>query len=139
MLVDDVKKAAVILAFAFVGWAACGAVIGIGMSVTTEENTLIVHAILAPIILAVLSYVYHTRFGYTRPLQTAILFTAIIMSLDFVVVALIIYRSLEMFTSVLGTWLPFAEIFAATYLTGLYLSGKKKSIPTASGSVKADQ
>jgi hypothetical protein len=35
------------------------------------------------------------------------------------VVALLINRSLEMFASLLGTWIPFALIFASTYLTGL--------------------
>lgn len=122
----EMKKYPAIIVPALIGWAMCGAIIGIGMSVTTKENTLIVHAIAAPIILAVISFVYFEKFGYTGPLQTAIIFTAIIMSLDFFVVALIIYNSMEMFSSVLGTWLPFAEIFAATYLTGLYVKSRKK-------------
>ena len=36
----DAKKILTILAFAFVGWAACGATMGIGMAVTTIETTL---------------------------------------------------------------------------------------------------
>jgi hypothetical protein len=32
---------------------------------------------------------------------------------------MLILRSFEMFTSLLGTWIPFALIFASTYLTGL--------------------
>ena len=43
------------------------------------------------------------------------------IAVDFFVVALVINRSLEVFASVLGTWLPFALIFTSTYLTGLYL------------------
>jgi len=39
--------------------------------------------------------------------------------MDFFVVTLLINRSLEMFTSLLGTWIPFALIFTSTYLTGL--------------------
>jgi len=41
------------------------------------------------------------------------------MVVDFFVVALLIMGSLEMFGSALGTWIPFALIFASTYLTGL--------------------
>jgi len=40
------------------------------------------------------------------------------MTVDFFVVGLVINRSLEMFTSVLGTWIPFALIFASTWLAG---------------------
>jgi hypothetical protein len=39
--------------------------------------------------------------------------------MDFVVVALIINRNLDMFSSMLGTWLPFGLIFTSAYLTGL--------------------
>ena len=56
------------------------------------------------------------------PLQTALLFVGIVIALDFFVVALLLLRSLEMFTSILGTWIPFALIFASTYMTGLYIT-----------------
>ncbi len=46
------------------------------------------------------------------------------MAIDFFGVALLIYRSLAMFTSLLGTWLPFALIFAATYLTGVWVTSQ---------------
>ena len=39
---------------------------------------------------------------------------------DFLVVALLILHSLDMFASLLGTWIPFTLIFTSTYLTGLY-------------------
>jgi hypothetical protein len=39
-----VKKMIVILLHAFVGWALCGAIMGIGMAVTSIETTLIIHA-----------------------------------------------------------------------------------------------
>ena len=38
---------------------------------------------------------------------------------DFFVVGLLINRSLEMFTSIVGTWLPFTLIFLSTWITGL--------------------
>jgi hypothetical protein len=55
---------------------------------------------------------------YTSPLKTAVSFLLIVMFMDFFLVALIINRSLEMFRSLLGTWIPFGLIFLSTYLTG---------------------
>ena len=46
----DFKKALIILAHAFVGWALCGAIMGIGMSLTSELNAQIIHAVGAPIV-----------------------------------------------------------------------------------------
>ncbi|HEU0296315.1 MAG TPA: hypothetical protein VFR47_26495 [Anaerolineales bacterium] len=109
----------IILAHAFVIWMLCGATIGIGMAVTSVENTLIAHAIAAPIFSAVVSLVYFRKFNFTTPLQTATAFIGFVIAMDFFVVAMLINRSFEMFTSLLGTWIPFALIFASTYLTGL--------------------
>jgi hypothetical protein len=110
-----------ILAHAFIGWALCAATMGIGMATTSLQNTLIIHAIGAPIFFAIVSLVYFKRFNYTTPLQTALIFVAFVITVDFLVVALLINRSLDMFASLLGTWIPFALILASTYLTGLYL------------------
>jgi hypothetical protein len=49
-----------------------------------------------------------------------------VIAVDFFVVALLINRSLEMFASLLGTWIPFALIFTSTYLTGIYVTKKAK-------------
>ena len=114
-----IGHAAVIVVFALVGWALCAAAIAIGFAVTTQTVALIVHAIVAPVVFAGLSRVYFTRFAYTTPLVTAALFLGIVMALDLVVVAAFIVRSFAMFGSVLGTWLPFVLIFAATWATGI--------------------
>jgi hypothetical protein len=112
-------RAATIVIFALVGWALFAASIGIGFAVTTQTVALIVHAIVAPVVFAGLSWVYFTRFAYTTPLVTAALFLGLVATLDLVVVAAFILRSFAMFGSVLGTWLPFALIFAATWATGI--------------------
>ena len=111
-------KIIIILLHAFVGWVLCGAVMFIGMAVTSVENTLIVHAILVPVIFAVISLIYYRRFNDTSPLQTAAVFLAFIILLDIVVVSLLINKSLAMFESILGTWIPLASIFIVTYITG---------------------
>ena len=112
-----------VLGCAFVGWALCAATMGIGMATTSPNNALIIHAVGAPIFFFVISFVYFKRFNYTSPLQTALIFVGFIMLVDFFVVALLILKSLDMFASLLGTWIPFALIFASTYLTGLYMAG----------------
>ncbi len=116
------KKLTIILSHAFVGWALCFATIGIGFAVTTQQNALIAHALGAPLYFTLVAVNYFKRFNYTTPLQTAAIFLGLVMLLDFFVVGLLILRNLEMFTSPLGTWLPFALIFASTYLTGTLMT-----------------
>ena len=115
----------VILVLGALGWALCGAIMFVGMAITSLETTLIVHAIGAPVIFAVISWFYFTKLHYTSPLETAAAFLAIVISLDFLIVALIINRSLDMFRSPLGTWIPFGLIFLSTYLTGMAVQAKR--------------
>ncbi len=119
------RQASILLIHGLVGWALCGAVMGLGMALSTLQTTLIVHAIAAPIFFTVIGWIYFTRFRYTTPLQTGVAFLLIVVFMDFFLVALIINRSLEMFTSLLGTWIPFALIFLSTYLTGLYVEARE--------------
>ena len=116
-----------ILTHAFVGWGLCGAIIGIGRNVTSMQVTLIVHAIGAPIIFAIITRIYFRWFRYTTALQTATAFIFFVILMDVMVVALLIEKSFEMFTSPLGTWLPFALIFASVYLTGRRQAGIQSS------------
>ena len=120
----NAKQVFTILVHAFIGWALCTATMVIGMATISLESALIVHAIGAPIFFTIISLVYFKKFNYTEPLQTALIFVSFVIVVDFFVVALIINRSLDMFTSPLGTWIPFALIFASTYVTG-WLTGKR--------------
>jgi hypothetical protein len=113
------SKIFIILGHAFTGWVLCAATIGIGMAVTSINNALIFHAIAAPIFFAAISVLYFRKFSYTSPLATAAIFLAFVIGMDFFVVALLINRSLEMFTSLLGTWIPFTLIFFSTWITGV--------------------
>lgn len=89
-----------------------------GQAITTLNNALIIHAMGAPIIFGILSFIYFKKFNYTSPLHTASIFVAIVILLDFFVVALLINRSFDMFLSPIGTWIPFILIFSSTYLIG---------------------
>lgn len=112
------RAMASLLLHAFVIWVACAATIGIGQALTTMQTTLIVHAVAAPVFATVVSVRYFRRHARASPLVTASVVLAFIMAVDFFLVALVLNRSLDMFRSVLGTWLPFALIFAATAGTG---------------------
>ena len=122
----DVKKILIIIAHAFVGWALCGATIGIGRALTTMEATLIIHAIGVPIYFSLLSLLYHKKFNYTKPLTTATIFLGFVIAMDAGLVAPVFEKSYEMFTSILGTWIPFTLIFLSTYFTGRIVQGKNK-------------
>ena len=115
----NAKKLLILLAHAFMGWGLCGAIVGIGRNVTSMQVTLIVHAVGAPVIFVVISLIYYKWFHYTTALQTAAAFVLFVIFMDVFVVALLIEKSFEMFSSILGTWLPFVLIFAAVYTTGL--------------------
>ncbi len=122
------RKTLVILALAFVGWAICGAIMGIGRSVTSLDNTLVIHAIGAPVVFAALSLIYFRRFNYTTPLQTALAFLAFVVFMDVFLIALFVEKSFDMFTSILGTWIPFSLIFLSTYFTGLYCGRTTRAV-----------
>jgi hypothetical protein len=118
------RQILILLAHAFVGWAFCTASMLIGMATMSIDSALIVHAVAAPIIFTIISLIYFNRFNYTSPLSTALVFVSFVIVVDFFLIALIINRSLEMFASPLGTWIPFALIFISTYLTGSYVQNK---------------
>jgi len=117
----------ILLVHPLIGWAICGAIMGIGRSVTTVDNTLIVHGIATPIVFTLISWVYFTRFGFTPPLLTALIFVDIVIALDAFLVAPVLEQSYAMFTSVIGTWVPFALIFLSTFLTGLVCAKQERT------------
>jgi hypothetical protein len=129
---DDMKErgrlceAVVIAAHALVGWAYCGMLIGVGRQLLPMQATLVVHAIGAPVGFVVISLFYYRRFGYSSPVQTAIAFLGIVVALDLFLVAPVIEKNYAMFTSPLGTWIPFALIFAATYISGRWSMVSRK-------------
>ena len=116
--VSMVRKTIIDSGFAFAVWVICGALIGIGKQLMSMDATLIMHAISAPIGAAILSWIYHHKFGYTSPIVTATIFVGTALVLDFFVVAILIERNFGMFTSLLGVWIPQALIFLITWLTG---------------------
>jgi len=126
-----IRKYSVVLAFALIAQMLCWGIMVIGQMVTSLENTLIAHAIGAPIIAIGVSSIYYKKFNYTSPLQTAIVFASVVIAMDVFVVALLIEKSFEMFTSPIGTWIPISSIFLATYLTGYLRTKRAETTSTA--------
>ena len=99
-----------------VGWAICGASIGIGRQLFPMNVTLIIHAVVAPLAFGFLTWNHIRRFPESSPRTIAFSMVGLVIGLDAGVVAPLFERSYEMFRSVLGTWIPFALILAASYL-----------------------
>lgn len=106
-------------------WVLCGATMGLGLRVASLDTALAVHAVAAPVFATLVSWLYFARFGAARPLVVASWFLAFIVAVDFLVVALLVNRSLDMFRSLIGTWIPFALIFAATLATGAAVAARR--------------
>jgi len=111
----------VLMAYGLVGWALCGGTMGVLMSVAPLRTALAVHGVAAPLFFIAISWLYFRRHD-AAPVPTAAVWTAMVASLDAVVVAGSILGSWEMFTSLLGTWVPFGLIFLATWATGAAMS-----------------
>jgi len=111
-----------VLVHAIVGWAACGAIMGLLLATLALPTALVVHAIAAPIVFSALSAHLYTHHSRRPPLLVAFVFTASVTLLDAVIVAGVVQRSFAMFTSFVGTWLPLALIFASTYATSTWLA-----------------
>jgi hypothetical protein len=116
-----------LITWAIAGWALCAAVMGFGTSLTSLENTLIVHALAAPLIFGVLAVGYFHAFPNASVLRTAVASLAIVMLLDLFVVAGALLRSLAMFQSPLGTWIPFALIFLSVLAVGEFRASRRRA------------
>jgi hypothetical protein len=92
------------------------------------EAALLIHAIGAPLGFAAISLFYFRRFAFTTPLQTASAFLGVVVALDLFLVAPFLEKSFAMFASPLGTWIPFALIFTATYVMGGVAAGRSRHL-----------
>jgi hypothetical protein len=118
------RKISVLLIHALILWALCGATIALGRSILSMNVTLIIHAIGAPVFTCIVTLVYYKKFGYMKPLQTALIFLLFIVAMDAGLVAPVFDKCFHMFRSLLGVWLPFILIFALAYITGVILVRK---------------
>jgi hypothetical protein len=114
------KKYLIIFTHSLTGWILCAAIMGIGMSSFKLNTALTIHLILAPIIFFSISIFYFKKFNLTSPLSTALIFVSFVICMDFFIVALLIQKSLNMFKSLTGTWIPFLMIFLSALIAGRF-------------------
>jgi menaquinone-dependent protoporphyrinogen oxidase len=107
-----------LLAHGVAGWALSAATMFILLQVAGTTAAVVLHAILAPILIAVVAYHYFRPRGAREPLPTALAFTGIVAVLDAVVVAGLIQRSPALLGSIGGLWLPLLLIFLVTWAIG---------------------
>jgi hypothetical protein len=119
------KSTRIIIIHALIGWILCAATMGIGTAITTIDNALYIHAILAPVFFIAVSFNYFRKYNSITPIKASVAFVAFVIIVDFFVVALVIQRNLDMFSSILGTWIPFMLIFVSTYVTGMIINHKR--------------
>jgi hypothetical protein len=122
------KKTIITLLYALIIWALCGATISVGRSLTNMETVLIIHSIGAPVFAFIMSLLYYKQFHDASPVKTASIFLLIIIIMDAGLVAPVFEKSYVMFTSFIGTWLPFILIFISVYLTGRFVGTKSSNV-----------
>jgi len=118
----EIKEALILLVNAIIIYFVCFAVMGLSMAALPIDTALVAHAVAAPFVSAIFSYIYYKKFNYTSPLITAIVIVATVILLDFFLTATIILQDYAMFYSFIGTWIPFALIFIAALIVGIYLN-----------------
>ena len=116
-----------LLLFAFIGWAWCGAVMAAGPLFLSMTMTLILHAILGPTGFGLLSVFYYKSYTRPKPLGLALIFLCFVIVLDAGLVAPAFVKSYAMFQNMLGTWLPFSLIFLCTWFTGSWVQKNRES------------
>ena len=100
-------------------WAACGGVIAVGRRVWSMQTTLVVHLFAAAAFAFAAAAAHKVLAPDFDVVERAATMTGLIVALDALVVAPLFERSYAMFRSALGTWIPFAAIFLASWAAGV--------------------
>ena len=100
-------------------WGLCGAVMAIGRRIWFLDTTLHVHLVIAPVVAFVVAAIHKFLAADFSSVLRAMVLTGLVVILDAVVVAPIFERSYAMFSSLNGTWVPFASIFLASLAAGI--------------------
>jgi menaquinone-dependent protoporphyrinogen oxidase len=109
-----------LIAYGVAGWALCALVMSGLLAVSSSGVAMAVHAVAAPVIFTLLATRYFRARGARDPLPTATVWTALVIGLDGLTALAL--RNQEMFTSIVGTWLPFLLIFLAISFTGFLMT-----------------
>jgi hypothetical protein len=108
-----------LLGLTLVLWGICGATMAIGRKVWSLDAALRIHLAVAPIVAFLVSTVHRSLAPEFDPMLRAAVMTGVVVMLDAGVVAPLFERSYAMFRSFMGTWIPFATIFLASWAAGI--------------------
>ena len=108
-----------LLGLALLLWGACGTVMAVGRRLWGLSAAPTVHLAAAPILAFLASAVHRMIAPEFDPLLRAAVVTGLVIVLDAFVVAPMIERSYAMLRSLVGTWIPFALIFIASFAAGI--------------------
>ncbi len=114
------KKTFILIFLGTLGWLLSGSVFYVSELLFKQYLAILFHFVFAPFIFVGVSIIYFKYCACIKPIYTALVFTLIVILLDFLVLSLLVERNLRLFTNVMGTWIPFLFIFLATFLTGLH-------------------
>jgi hypothetical protein len=118
LLGDTIRVLGLALVHATIGWGLCAGIMAALLVTTSPRVAIFVHGIAAPLVFVGVSASYFRRRGAWAPLRAALFFAFVVGLLDLVIVACFVMRSLAMFRSFAGSWLPLLLITGATFLTG---------------------
>lgn len=110
--------------FALLLWAACGTVMAFGRRLWGLSTALRVHLVAATAMSFLLSAMHRLIAPEFGVVSRAAVLVGVAFMLDLLVVAPFFERSWDMFRSFIGTWAPFALMFAASLAAGaLFAAG----------------
>ncbi|HVP20241.1 MAG TPA: hypothetical protein VMS73_00110 [Anaerolineaceae bacterium] len=113
-----IKKAAVVLLHAFVGWGILAAILAFGRKDLAVSSVLIIQLIAAPILFAGIAWIYYSYFGVTTPLQTALFFMGVVMFMHVSVLVFFARNGVNLYLKPVTIWIAFGLVFVVTYLEG---------------------
>jgi menaquinone-dependent protoporphyrinogen oxidase len=103
---------------AVAGWATCAVAMALLLCVLSPRTAILVHAVLVPVVFAIVASNYFGMRGAREPLPTALGFAGVFAALDLVLVAWLVKPDFALVSSIGGFWLPLVSIFAVTWLVG---------------------
>lgn len=104
------------------GASVCAALMALLLGAGASTAAIVIHALAAPMVFAWVAVHYFGARGARDPLPTALTFTGLMALFELAVVAGLVQGSLDMLRSVVGSWLPFALVFAVTWAIGEIMS-----------------
>jgi len=108
-------------AHAAIGWLGLTVLLAGALQVFATGAALAIHAIAAPVIFGALAVHYFRPRGAREPWPAAVATTGFVIAFDVLLGGLVL-GTLDRFSSVTLTWLPFALILVTTWIVGLVRS-----------------